>query len=68
MDEADYAQIEQERELRRLLAACAYALSAGNSASHCIECDAAIPEARRLAMPGCIRCLGCQSEHEKSSR
>ena len=66
MDEADYAQIEQERELRRLLAAQAYALPAGESASHCLDCERAIPQARRLAMPGCIRCVMCQDKYERS--
>ena len=68
MDEGDYAQIEQERELRRLLAARAYALPAGASASHCDDCGAEIPQARRLAMPGCIRCVQCQQEHEGLER
>lgn len=65
MDEADYAQIEQERELRRLLAACAYAVPAGESARHCLDCEREIPEARRQAMPGCIRCVSRQNMYER---
>lgn len=66
MDEADWAQIEQERELRRLLTAQAYALPKGVSAATCLDCGGAIPEARRLAMPGCTRCVSCQEEYERN--
>ena len=37
----------------------------GESLTHCEECEAAIPEARRKAMPGVRYCVGCQSELEK---
>lgn len=38
------------------------ALPAGDSLSHCEDCGEAIPEARRKAVPGVRRCVGCQSE------
>jgi len=38
----------------------------GVSSTHCEECEAAIPEARRKAMPGVRYCVRCQSELEKS--
>ena len=37
----------------------------GESLTHCEECGAAIPEARRKAMPGVRYCVKCQSELEK---
>ena len=37
----------------------------GESLTHCEECEAAIPEARRKAMPGVRYCVRCQSELEK---
>ena len=37
----------------------------GESLTHCEECEAAIPEARRNAMPGVRYCVRCQSELEK---
>ncbi|MEH6357947.1 MAG: DksA/TraR family C4-type zinc finger protein [Pseudomonadales bacterium] len=37
-------------------------LSAGESLSHCEECDAEIPKARREAVPGVRYCVSCQSE------
>lgn len=45
-------------------------LSAGASAAHCEDCEGAIPEARRIAVPGVQRCVACQSaadEQEASS-
>ncbi|EPM3638034.1 TraR/DksA family transcriptional regulator [Enterobacter roggenkampii] len=30
------------------------------SAEHCSECEDDIPEARRVAMPGCKTCASCQ--------
>jgi phage/conjugal plasmid C-4 type zinc finger TraR family protein len=40
----------------------------GESLTHCEECEAAIPEARRKAMPGVRYCVRCQSELEKGQK
>jgi phage/conjugal plasmid C-4 type zinc finger TraR family protein len=40
-------------------------LPKGESLTHCEECDAAIPEARRQAVPGVRLCVVCQSAHDK---
>jgi phage/conjugal plasmid C-4 type zinc finger TraR family protein len=40
-------------------------LPQGASLTHCEECEAAIPEARRKAMPGVRYCVKCQSALEK---
>ena len=40
-------------------------LGAGDSLSHCEECDAPIPEARRKAVPGVRLCIECQSKEER---
>lgn len=40
-------------------------LPKGKSLTHCQECEIAIPEARRKAIPGVRLCVGCQSEHDK---
>ncbi len=40
----------------------------GESLTHCEECGAAIPEARREAMPGVRYCVECQSELEKGMK
>ncbi|MYM32247.1 TraR/DksA family transcriptional regulator [Duganella sp. CY15W] len=40
--------------------------SAADSATECEDCDDAIPQARREAVPGCTLCVGCQTQREKS--
>jgi phage/conjugal plasmid C-4 type zinc finger TraR family protein len=40
-------------------------LPRGKSLTHCEECDAMIPEARREAIPGVRLCVVCQSELDK---
>lgn len=42
-------------------------LPRGESLSHCEECDAAIPEARRIAVAGVRLCVACQTERDKNS-
>lgn len=37
-------------------------LPTGDSLSHCEECEAPIPEARRRALPGVRLCVACQEE------
>jgi phage/conjugal plasmid C-4 type zinc finger TraR family protein len=34
----------------------------------CISCGEEIPEARRQAMPGCRRCIDCQTLYERRNR
>lgn len=34
------------------------------SATHCVECDEPLPEARRKAYPGCTMCVECLAEQE----
>ena len=40
-------------------------LPVGESLTHCEECEAEIPEARRAAVPGVRLCVACQSEHDE---
>ncbi|MCY1353391.1 putative protein YbiI [compost metagenome] len=42
-------------------------LPKGESLSHCEECDAPIPEARRKAVPGVHLCVNCQAEHDREN-
>ena len=44
--------------------ACARAPK-GPSLTHCEECGAKIPEARRRAVAGVRFCVPCQTEHDK---
>lgn len=40
-------------------------LPSGASLTHCEECDAPIPEARRQAVPGVRLCVNCQAAHDR---
>ncbi|NDV90117.1 DksA/TraR family C4-type zinc finger protein [Alteromonas sp. 345S023] len=40
----------------------------GESAEFCVECDAHIPERRRVAVPGVQLCINCQTEMEKEAK
>jgi phage/conjugal plasmid C-4 type zinc finger TraR family protein len=42
-------------------------LPQGESLSHCEECDAPIPEARRKAIAGVRLCVVCQQKNEADS-
>jgi len=41
-------------------------MTSGESACFCTTCGAAIPEARRVAVPGVQNCVACQSASENS--
>lgn len=40
-------------------------IPSGESLTHCEECDALIPQARREVIPGVRLCVKCQEEHDK---
>jgi phage/conjugal plasmid C-4 type zinc finger TraR family protein len=42
-------------------------LQSGPSLSHCAQCGAAIPEARRTAVPGVRLCVACQEAEDRES-
>lgn len=57
MDIVDLANYYAEQELAdRLFGRVQYV---GQSATHCEDCDGEIPEARREAVKGCVRCTEC---------
>ncbi|MEO6926055.1 MAG: DksA/TraR family C4-type zinc finger protein [Rhodanobacter sp.] len=43
-------------------------LRKGPGLTHCEECDAIIPEARRKAVPGVRLCVTCQAKHDDEAR
>lgn len=61
MDEMDYVQENSERLLEDALAVQHRRMPKDESATHCQDCEEPIPEARRRAMPGCKRCIDCQT-------
>jgi len=42
-------------------------LANGPGLTHCENCDAEIPEARRKAMPGARLCVKCQTEEDNEN-
>jgi len=42
-------------------------LPQGPSLTHCADCGAEIPEARRLAIRGVRLCVACQSAHDREA-
>lgn len=62
-DLADMAQAEQER-LNARSAERLKSVRVDTSLKFCAECGEPIPEARRLAVPGCRLCIECQTERE----
>jgi phage/conjugal plasmid C-4 type zinc finger TraR family protein len=59
---ADVADVANDLMQERIDQALAARKPAPVSVSfeYCIDCDDAIPQARRLAARGCMRCAGCQ--------
>lgn len=43
-------------------------LPKGESLTHCEECEAEIPQARREAIPGVRLCVQCQEEIDKENK
>ena len=63
---ADGAENEQiEATINDAIERAKRALPQGESLTHCEECDAPIPEARRLAMSGVRLCVSCQQSLEQ---
>ncbi len=43
-------------------------MARGTSSSHCEECETAIPEARRTAVPGVKLCVKCQELEDTEAK
>lgn len=65
-DDLDRARERQEALNEQALADHRHRRTNRISYTHCEECDEKIPEARRVAAPGCTRCIDCQTEHEET--
>ncbi|WP_083221611.1 MULTISPECIES: TraR/DksA family transcriptional regulator [unclassified Pseudomonas] len=65
-DIADFANDLVQERLDQALAArnAAKSTLAAHSFLFCEGCEDAIPEARRLALPGCTQCVRCQAIDE----
>lgn len=60
MDEAQFEQAQRLQDERLQHAIANRVQYQGESAEDCESCGADIPEARRLAVPGCRFCVECQ--------
>ena len=63
MDIADRAQLEAE-QIGAIERRASVKKADRLSAYYCAFCGEPIPEARRLAVPGCRLCIDCQTERE----
>jgi phage/conjugal plasmid C-4 type zinc finger TraR family protein len=66
-DDVDMAQARDESLLMARIAECrSQAGTAPETAPavECVDCEEIIPEARREALPGCERCIDCQTDFE----
>ncbi|WP_423803816.1 TraR/DksA C4-type zinc finger protein [Paremcibacter congregatus] len=64
MDDADHAEKIIEQEMESMIRNSQTHLHQGNTTGLCIECGDEIPADRCKALPGCARCIECQSEQD----
>lgn len=56
-------------ELQRNAALAAHRMNRDAvSAMRCSDCDEELPQARRIAYPGCTMCVDCQADAERRNR
>lgn len=70
MDDFDRAQLIEEQTRELAIAAARAAVPRGEAECVCREpgCGEPIPEARRLAVPGCRYCVECQERREQQAK
>lgn len=61
MDEAQFEMAQRLQDERLQHAIAKRVQYQGESAEDCASCGEVIPQARRLAVPGCQHCVDCQS-------
>jgi len=65
MDECDIGLRATEAMQRAGIARARRRLYGGEGLSECEDCGEEIPEKRRALVPGCTRCVACQTRFEK---
>lgn len=65
MDVADMAQEREQEERQKALAAVVRIDQSAVSNWFCEDFGTGIPAARRMAVPGCTRCVECQGLAEQ---
>jgi RNA polymerase-binding transcription factor DksA len=66
IEEAEMGQIHALHLNENAIAAVRNRLPTGDSAEECVDCLEVIPLARRVAAKGCLRCIYCQTLHERN--
>lgn len=64
MDDVDRAQEINEQLQGDAMDDHYRRMTSGISRTYCEDCGDPIPQARRKAVRGCRRCIGCQTVHE----
>lgn len=65
MDDLDRASEWDERNRAEALEAWRQRQRTGPGRATCVDCEEEIPEARRQAVPHCVRCIECQEVFER---
>jgi phage/conjugal plasmid C-4 type zinc finger TraR family protein len=68
MDIIDQAQEHEERLRSEAIANATIKPGKEPALWYCEDCFVGIPEARRVAVPHCTRCVDCQEIHEIRGR
>lgn len=68
MDDMDKVQAINDQVDERVVEDHQRSMPRGESYTHCEDCGNAIPEDRRQAMPGCRRCVDCQTDIEITTK
>lgn len=68
MDALDQASALEEEQRAEALYQARKRAAHGAGREDCEDCGEVIPPARRVAAPGAIRCIACQTIFERSTR
>lgn len=68
MDEIDRDQEFNEQQLEAMITRARSVSGHSPSLLFCRQCEEAIPEKRRLLLPGISLCIDCQNERERKNR
>ena len=65
IEESEMGQLHALHLNENAIAAVRRNMPTGDSAENCTDCGELIPLARRIAAKGCLRCITCQTIHER---
>jgi len=65
LEEGEMGQLHALHLNENAIAAIRARMSTEPSLEECMDCGEAIPQARRLAVQGCLRCITCQTVSER---